>query len=102
MSDTEGQAEDYVCSQEPHAGREFYGDGACAECGYKPPADIRKYKLGILVETESALMAKDILATIEQALLAVGVRPSYAHAEQYFPKQAQFTTIPEETPDGPQ
>jgi hypothetical protein len=28
--------EPYVCSQEPHPGREFYGDGACAECGYTP------------------------------------------------------------------
>jgi hypothetical protein len=29
----------YRCSQEPHPGREFYGDGGCAECGYRPPAD---------------------------------------------------------------
>lgn len=27
---------DYWCSQEPHPGQEFYGDGGCAECGFNP------------------------------------------------------------------
>lgn len=30
----------YQCSQEPHPGREFYGDGGCAECGYRPPVSV--------------------------------------------------------------
>lgn len=28
--------EPYQCSQEPHPGVEFYGEGGCAECGYRP------------------------------------------------------------------
>lgn len=63
--------------------------------------ETRKYKVGLLVETETPLMAKDILATIEEALLGVGVRPSYATAEQYTPKKPTSTTD-KETPDGPQ
>ena len=38
MPDVEKDAA-YRCSQEPHLGREFYGDGGCGECGYRPKGD---------------------------------------------------------------
>jgi len=39
--DVRERVTEYVCSQEPHPGIEFYGDGGCPECGYKP-ADVRE------------------------------------------------------------
>lgn len=46
----------------------------------------RQYNVGLKVETTTPLGAKEILATIEEALLGVGVQPLFAQAAQIMPE----------------
>lgn len=62
------------------------GDELRKELQYeKAAAEPRKYQIALLVETDTPLMGKDMLDTIEEALTGVGVRPIAAQAREITP-----------------